>query len=83
MSDEVVVVPYDPEWSILFARLGSVLRDALGDVALRIDHIGSASVPDLDAKPIIDDQISVAAFEPLDAYRGRQNPQRQRMAHRV
>ena len=70
MSDEVVVVPYDPEWSILFARLGGALRDALGDVALRIDHIGSTAAPGLDAKPIIDVQVSVAAFEPLSAYRG-------------
>ena len=70
MSDEVMIVPYDAEWPILFARLGCALRAALGDVALRIDHIGSTSVPGLDAKPIIDVQVSVAAFEPLDAYRG-------------
>jgi len=70
VSDEVMIVPYDAEWPILFARLGCALRAALGDVALRIDHIGSTSVPGLDAKPIIDVQVSVAAFEPLDAYRG-------------
>jgi GrpB-like predicted nucleotidyltransferase (UPF0157 family) len=45
------------------------LHDALGPVALRIDHIGSTSVPGLAAKPVIDIQISVADFEPLDAYR--------------
>jgi GrpB-like predicted nucleotidyltransferase (UPF0157 family) len=70
VTDEVMIVPYDAEWPILFARLGSALRAALGDVALRIDHIGSTSVPGLDAKPIIDVQISVASFEPLNAYRG-------------
>jgi len=36
------------------------LRAALGEVALRIDHIGSTAVPGLVAKPIIDVQISVA-----------------------
>jgi GrpB-like predicted nucleotidyltransferase (UPF0157 family) len=69
MPEPIVVVPYDPEWPKLFARLGADLRGALGDVALRIDHIGSTSVPGLDAKPIIDVQISVASFDPLDAFR--------------
>lgn len=69
MPDKVVIVPYDPEWPVLFGRLGADLRRALGDVALRIDHIGSTSVPGLAAKPIIDVQISVASFEPLDAFR--------------
>jgi GrpB-like predicted nucleotidyltransferase (UPF0157 family) len=68
-SDPVIVAPYDPRWPDEFARLGAALRDALGDVALRIDHIGSTAVPGLAAKPILDVQISVAAFEPLDAFR--------------
>ena len=36
---------------------------------MRIDHIGSTAVPGLAAKPIVDIQISVAAFEPLGAFR--------------
>ena len=69
MSAPIVVVPYDPGWPALFADVGSRLRQALGDVALRIDHVGSTSVPGLAAKPVIDIQISVSAFDPLDAYR--------------
>lgn len=69
MADRVVIVPYNPEWSALFSSLGCALRRALGDTALRIDHIGSTSIPGLDAKPIIDIQISVTSFEPLDAFR--------------
>jgi GrpB-like predicted nucleotidyltransferase (UPF0157 family) len=45
------------------------LRAALGDIALRIDHIGSTSIPGLAAKPIIDIQISVADLEPVEPYR--------------
>jgi hypothetical protein len=41
----------------------------LGEVALRIDQIGSTAVPGLGAKPIIDIQVSVADFEPLAAFR--------------
>jgi len=53
----------------MFSRLGATLRQALGDVALRIDHIGSTAIPGLAAKPIIDVQVSVASFDPADAYR--------------
>ena len=69
--DYASVVPYDPAWPRLFAALGASLRRELGAVALRIDHIGSTSVPALAAKPIVDVQISVAALEPVDRYRGR------------
>jgi GrpB-like predicted nucleotidyltransferase (UPF0157 family) len=61
----IEVVDYDPAWPVLFAELGPTLRAALGVVALRIDHIGSTAVPGLAAKPVIDVQISVAAFEPI------------------
>ncbi|HKQ01500.1 MAG TPA: GrpB family protein [Actinomycetes bacterium] len=60
---------YDPTWTARFAELGRDLRAGLGEVALRIDHIGSTSVPGLAAKPIVDIQVSVADFEPLAAYR--------------
>jgi GrpB-like predicted nucleotidyltransferase (UPF0157 family) len=65
----VEIVAYDPAWPARFAELGRELRAGLGEVALRIDHIGSTAVPGLAAKPIIDIQISVADFEPLAAYR--------------
>jgi GrpB-like predicted nucleotidyltransferase (UPF0157 family) len=69
MANRVVVVPYDLAWPVVFAELGRSLRSALGETALRIDHIGSTSIPGLDAKPIIDVQISVRSFDPLDAFR--------------
>jgi GrpB-like predicted nucleotidyltransferase (UPF0157 family) len=69
IEEKVVVVPYDPIWPALFHEIGLSLRQTLGDIALRIDHIGSTSVPGLDAKPVIDVQISVRSFKPLDAYR--------------
>jgi GrpB-like predicted nucleotidyltransferase (UPF0157 family) len=65
----IVVVEYDPSWPQLFRAAVSRLRDSLGDVALRIDHVGSTAVVGLDAKPIIDVQVSVASFEPLDAFK--------------
>lgn len=69
VPDKIIVVPYDPQWPKLFSQLAAALRNALGGTALRIDHIGSTSIPGLDAKPIIDVQISVKSFDPLDLYR--------------
>lgn len=68
-GDPVWIAPYDATWPEQFQQLAQRLRNALGPVAFRIDHIGSTSVPGLAAKPVIDIQISVADFEPLDAYR--------------
>jgi len=50
-----------PNTALAFAR-------PPGTIAQRIDHIGSTSVPDLGAKPIIDIQTSVAALEPHAAF---------------
>ncbi|MDO3410532.1 GrpB family protein [Saccharibacillus sp. CPCC 101409] len=69
MKESAIVVPYDESWPEEFRAIGSKLRSALGDEAVRIDHIGSTAVPGLDAKPIIDIQISVRALEPM-TYKG-------------
>jgi GrpB-like predicted nucleotidyltransferase (UPF0157 family) len=69
MPHPVEIIEYDHAWADDFAALGSTLRAALGDVAMRIDHIGSTAVPGLDAKPIIDVQISVWSLEPVDDFR--------------
>ena len=55
----IILVPYDPDWPAAFAAEATVLRQALGERALRIDHVGSTSVPGLSAKPVVDIQVSV------------------------
>jgi GrpB-like predicted nucleotidyltransferase (UPF0157 family) len=69
MADPVIILPYDPLWPGRFLALARPLRAALGEAALRIDHIGSTAVPGLDAKPVIDIQISVAELEPVEPFR--------------
>ena len=59
----IEIVPYRPEWPDEFALIGQELRNHLGDWAIRIDHIGSTSVPGLSAKDIIDIQITVDDFD--------------------
>ena len=63
MASPVEIVPYRPGWPAEFLEIARPLRRALGDLALRIDHIGSTSVPDLAAKDVIDIQVTVAALE--------------------
>lgn len=55
----ITIVPYDPQWPLEFTRLAEPLRQALGALALRVDHIGSTAVPDLAAKDVIDIQVTV------------------------
>jgi GrpB-like predicted nucleotidyltransferase (UPF0157 family) len=69
MADSILVVPYDQTWKLEFLQIGEQLREALGTVALRIDHIGSTAIEGLAAKPVIDIQISVQALEPMATYR--------------
>lgn len=89
--DEVVIVEYDPRWSLMFeeeaARVASVLSR---DLVVRIDHIGSTAVPGLVAKPIIDllvsvhslveaKQVAVSPLEKLGYVYWFDNPDPQRM----
>ncbi len=62
-SGPVVVVPYQTEWPSEFQRRAKDMRAALGNTALRIDHIGSTSVPGLAAKDIIDIQVTVRELD--------------------
>jgi GrpB-like predicted nucleotidyltransferase (UPF0157 family) len=57
------IIPYQSTWESDFRALANNVRIALGDLALRIDHIGSTSVPGLAAKDIIDIQITVNALD--------------------
>jgi GrpB-like predicted nucleotidyltransferase (UPF0157 family) len=59
----IEIIPYQERWSAEFQAIATLLREALGQLALRIDHIGSTSVPGLAAKDIIDLQVTVAALD--------------------
>lgn len=60
----IEIIAYDPAWPDEFERIQAPLKTILGDLALRIDHIGSTSVPGLGAKDIIDIQVTVREFSP-------------------
>lgn len=60
----ITIVPYRPSWCSAFKETSNRLRTVLGNLALRIDHIGSTAVPGLAAKDRIDIQITVSALIP-------------------
>ena len=61
---EVVIAEYDDAWPARFEAERARIGAALGSRALRIEHVGSTSVPGLAAKPIVD--ILVAVADPDD-----------------
>ena len=54
------IFDYQPTWPERFAELAAGIRLVVGDDAVRIDHIGSTSVPGLASKDVIDLQVTVA-----------------------
>jgi GrpB-like predicted nucleotidyltransferase (UPF0157 family) len=65
-SRQIEICDWSPAWPEKFRLKAAAVRRGLGGRALRIDHIGSTSIQGLAAKPIIDMQISVAGFEPIE-----------------
>lgn len=59
-AERVEVVAPDPAWPSMFEDVRDRVREALGSRVLRIEHVGSTSVPGLWAKPLIDVDVIVA-----------------------
>jgi GrpB-like predicted nucleotidyltransferase (UPF0157 family)/uncharacterized protein (DUF952 family) len=64
LDGPVTLVESDPRWPELYEREAARIRGALGDRVLRIEHVGSTSVPGLIAKPIVD--IALVVPDPAD-----------------
>jgi GrpB-like predicted nucleotidyltransferase (UPF0157 family) len=70
LTKPIEIVEYDPDWPRLYEREEARIRSILGDRVVRIEHVGSTSVPGLPAKPIIDivlelpDTADEAAYVP-------------------
>jgi GrpB-like predicted nucleotidyltransferase (UPF0157 family) len=64
----IVIIEYDANWPVLFEEEAHRLRAGFGSCALRIEHVGSTSIPGLAAKPVIDIQVSVVSLVPHGRY---------------
>lgn len=50
----ICLAPSDPMWPRRYAEVAARIRQALGPVAVVVEHVGSTSVPGLAAKPFLD-----------------------------
>jgi dephospho-CoA kinase len=62
-SPRAVLAEPDPTWPEQAARVIARVQRAAGRRALRVDHIGSTSVPGLIAKDVLDVQVVVADLD--------------------
>jgi dephospho-CoA kinase len=56
----------DQEWPARYDRLAARIRTAVGDRAVRVDHIGSTAVAGLPAKDVLDIQLGVRSLDEAD-----------------
>lgn len=63
-STRPVLSPYREDWPAQAAQLRDQLASRLGPLALGIDHIGSTAIPGMDAKDVLDFQVSVVELDP-------------------
>ncbi|MCO8286417.1 GrpB family protein [Tetragenococcus halophilus] len=56
----IELIDYNPKWVDLFGKEARRIKSILGNKVLQLEHVGSTSVPDLCAKPIIDILLVVA-----------------------
>ena len=59
-----LVEKYNPEWPKWFEKIKAFLGEKVTQACIRIEHVGSTSVPKMTAKPIID---LILVIEPRDS----------------
>ena len=72
-TKRVEVVPYDKAWPAAFEAIKGEIENAVGDLIVAIEHVGSTSVEGLAAKPIIDMDVIIADYSVFDAVADRLN----------
>ncbi len=62
----ITIEKYNPQWISKFEQEKRLILKNINNIALKIEHIGSTSVPNLGAKPIIDIMIGIEALKYSD-----------------
>ncbi len=65
--DEVVIAVYDLSWPEIYAGEAQAIRQALGDILVGVEHVGSTAIPGLAAKPVIDILVGVTVLAEAEA----------------
>ena len=66
-TTKVRVVSYDAGWKPAFETIKQEIENALGDLILGIEHVGSTSVEGLSAKPCIDLDVIIPDYTVFEA----------------
>jgi GrpB-like predicted nucleotidyltransferase (UPF0157 family) len=59
----MILYPYDPDWKQAFNDLMEVFSSGISIKKIKIHHVGSTSIPELIAKPIIDIDIEIPNYD--------------------
>lgn len=53
------IEPYNPSWPLEFEKIKEVIAQALADLDIDVQHVGSTAIPGLCAKPMLDIDIII------------------------
>ena len=64
---KIVVLPYDAAWKAAFAKIKREIEEAISDLIIGIEHVGSTSVEGMSAKPCIDIDVIINDYSSFAA----------------
>jgi len=59
----IIIEEANPKWAYFFQELKEIIKHELNGIIIDIEHVGSTSIPNLAAKPIIDLDIVIESRE--------------------
>ena len=65
-TTKVTVLPYDSAWKTAFEEIRKEIEEAVGDLIVGMEHVGSTSVEGLSAKPCIDLDVIIPDYTVFD-----------------
>ena len=63
---KVVVLPYNKQWKDDFEKIKSEIVNAISDLIIGVEHVGSTSVEGMSAKPCIDIDVIIKDYSVFD-----------------
>lgn len=65
-TKQVVALPYDAKWKSDFENIKEEIENAIGELIVGVEHVGSTSVEGLSAKPCIDIDVVIKDYSVFD-----------------
>ena len=66
-TNKDIVLPYDVAWQSAFEKIKGEIEEAIGDLIIGIEHVGSTSVEGMSAKPCIDIDVIIKNYSVFPA----------------